>query len=566
MIIEKEERDEGEEKQITPNNPSTPEKSNESDPISIGFTTEDSSPLSGIEQVNSQEGNGAGHDEIEWGDPEVIKKDLLPVEPFPGAIITGPFGLWIKDISWRMQCPPDFVAMAAITMVASLIGTRCGVKPKKHDDWVVIPNLWGAVVGRPSTLKSPALAEAFQPLDRLEAEAKENFDEKMDSYEIDLMEYAARKEELKADMKKAAQGKAGKKMDKVKKAFADLKEAEKPLWNRYRTNDCTVEKIHELLKENPAGLLLSRDEIIGIFTSWEKPGREADRAFFLESWNGNGSHTSDRIGRGTTYTPKVCTSLYGGIQPGKLTRYLYQAMDSLDNDGLIQRLQLFVYPDEIKIFKNVDQKPDYEAKERAFRIIKRLTLMDFMDYGAVKEGSDKFAYLHFSDQAQVLFNLWLCELQKKLINQDDHPLILEHLGKYRSLMPSLALVYHLIDIAHGAPGAPISINAAERSAATCEYLESHTRRIYGMGENTTQFSATALCEKIKSGKLKDGFTVRDLYRKNWHMLNSDSLAQQACEELCNAEWLRKKVTPKGHQQKEKISFFINPKCPMEEIK
>lgn len=504
-------------------------------------------------------GNGAGHDEQnEWGDPEIIKKDLLPVEPFSWAIIPEAFRDWTSDISNRMQCPPDFLAMPDITLVGSLIGTRCGVKPKKFDDWTVIPNLWGGVVGRPSTLKSPALAEAFQPLDRLEAEAKENFDEKMDSYEIDLLEYAARKEELKADMKKAAQGKAGKIMDKVKKAFADLKEAEKPLWHRYRTNDCTVEKIHELLKENPAGLLLSRDEIIAIFTSWEKPGREPDRAFFLEAWNGNGAHTSDRIGRGTTYTPNVCISLFGGIQPGKLTRYLYQAMGSLDNDGLIQRLQLFVYPDEIKNWKNVDQKPNYEAKERAFGVIKHIAKMDFMEYGAVKEDSDKFAYFHFSDQAQELFNEWLAELQKKLINPDDHSWILEHLAKYRSLMPSLALIFHIIDVADGAPGGPISLKAAERSAAACEYLESHARRIYGLGENTLQLSATQLCEKIKSGKLKDGFTVRDIYRNNWNSLNNKVLAQEACDELINAHWLKKEKIVGGFGRPANPSYLINP--------
>ena len=104
-------------------------------------------------------------------------------------------------MSYRMQCPPDFVAVAALTLVASIIGTRCGVRPKKNDDWLVIPNLWGGVVGQPSTLKSPSLREALKPLARLEIEAKENFDAEGKQYEVDLIEAQARKDSLKGEMK-----------------------------------------------------------------------------------------------------------------------------------------------------------------------------------------------------------------------------------------------------------------------------------------------------------------------------------------------------------------------------
>jgi hypothetical protein len=33
---------------------------------------------------------------------------------------------------------------------------------KRHDDWTVIPNLYGAMIGRPSLLKSPAMKRAVE--------------------------------------------------------------------------------------------------------------------------------------------------------------------------------------------------------------------------------------------------------------------------------------------------------------------------------------------------------------------------------------------------------------------
>ena len=55
----------------------------------------------------------------------------------------------------------------------AVIGRQCGIFPKQHDDWLVIPNLWGAIVGRPGLMKSPALTQALKPLERLAVQAME---------------------------------------------------------------------------------------------------------------------------------------------------------------------------------------------------------------------------------------------------------------------------------------------------------------------------------------------------------------------------------------------------------
>ena len=50
---------------------------------------------------------------------------------------------WIGDIAERMQCPPEYVAIAAVTGLSSLIGRRVGLKPKAMDDWIEIPKSLG---------------------------------------------------------------------------------------------------------------------------------------------------------------------------------------------------------------------------------------------------------------------------------------------------------------------------------------------------------------------------------------------------------------------------------------
>src|SRR5205823_3148889 len=94
-------------------------------------------------------------DSSAWPDPKPIKPELLPVEPLELQIVPEPFRPFVQDIAERMQIPPDAVAAAVIAMAGAVIGAGCGIRPKKYDDWLVTPNLWGGVVGRPSVLKTP---------------------------------------------------------------------------------------------------------------------------------------------------------------------------------------------------------------------------------------------------------------------------------------------------------------------------------------------------------------------------------------------------------------------------
>lgn len=501
----------------------------------------------------------------DWHDPQPITPAILPVESLPIEIIPEPFQPWLKDICIRMQCPLDFVAATAIVMTSSLIGTGCGIKPKQKDSWLVIPNLWGGVVGGPSSLKSPAIDEALRPLAGLEHLANENYEEYYEIYEVEKDTYQARRDVLKDAIRKEA-----KKSDSVitlnvvKEKLRQLEKPVTPSRNRYKTNDATIEKMAELLSENPKGLLLFRDELVGLLASWEKEGRQQDRAFYLESWNGYGSFTSDRIGRGNTYTENLCISIFGGIQPSKLEGYLRQAIQGYKNDGLLQRFQLLVYPDEVKDWQLVDQYPDHQARERYFDIVNTLAKMDFVHNGAQQNTSARFPYYHFSDAAQQLFYEWLTELQQEKLQTEDSPLLVEHFTKYRSLMPSLSLIFHLIDIADGQLPGDVSLEAAQKAAAWCDYLESHARRIYGLVTNTRANAAAELLERIKKKALQNGFTVREVYRHGWHMLINRDSVQDACVELIEANILQaNEIAPDfgkpGVSGRGKIEYLINPK-------
>ncbi len=180
---------------------------------------------------------------------------------------------------------------------------------------------------------------------------------------------------------------------------------------------------------------------------------------------------------------KIYVFLFWVPLPDKIASYLTKALTKLDNDGLLQRFQLLVYPDK-KTWIHVDDYPDSSAKERIVNICKLIDEMRFTDYGAFEteplyEDQFTISYFRFSKDAQSYFQDWIKTLQVKLESKD-HPILLQHFSKFRSLMPSLALIFHIIEIADGKREKLVSLESVQYAAAWCDYLESHARRIYGM--------------------------------------------------------------------------------------
>jgi hypothetical protein len=447
---------------------------------------------------------------------------------------------WIVDEAERMPCPPDFIAAAVVVALGSIVGARCAIKPKGRDSWLVVPNLWGGIVGDPAAKKSPAWAAALRPLDRLIAKAREEHSAALRDYDAQKAVFDAQREAIKGRIKEAAQKPGKGDPSAIARELQTLSDHEPgaPALRRYKTNDTTVEKLGELLRENPAGILVLRDELVGLLATWEREGREGERAFFLEAWNGDQPFDVDRIGRGHISIQNVCVSIFGSIQPDKLIMYLEQAVQSLANDGMLQRFQVLVYPDS-QPWEYRDRAPNRAARDAAFSIFERLSEFDPLQWGAASADTlCKFAYFRFGDEAQRVFIEWSEDMHQERIPKENDPIIRQHLSKYDKLFPALALLFHLVDCVAQAVGGPVTKEAALRAAAWCEYLEAHARRCYGLLKDDGLRAAQALAERLEHGALQDGFTARDVRRNQWRNLTTDDAVQAALDWLEDEGWIR----------------------------
>lgn len=470
-----------------------------------------------------------------WPDPRPIVSDLPPAPAFDAnALLPKPLAEFVMDEADRMCAAPDYVAATLLVALGSVIGTKCAVKPKRRDDWIVTPNLYGGVVGDPSAKKSPTIGTVMRFMDRLEAKEVELLAERQKTYEAELAAFEAHESAIKASMKKAASGKPDR--DKMLAAQNDLTQLEKPEEprpRRFKSNDATVEKLGDILSNNQHGLLVFRDELMGLLASWEKEGREGDKAFYLEGWNGTGSFSIDRIGRGSQFINTLCLSVFGGIQPDLLERYLGGIVNSMDNDGRIQRFQVLVYPEQ-PTWEWRDRYPVKGAREAVRDLFDRLASFDpVMDGATPADDFVKLPHFIFNDEAQELFIQWDTELNRERIPDEANPMMRQHLGKFEKLFCAVALILHLADGRIG----PVTVESAMRAAVWCEYLEGHARRIYGLVETAKTTTAKMLSRRIADGKLEGGFTARDVVRKNWAGIKTTADAETALAILEEHGWI-----------------------------
>lgn len=478
---------------------------------------------------------------IKW--PEVPKPvpDARPEIPkLDESMLPKLFRPWILDISERMHVVPEQVFAPAMVAVAAVAGRKIGIYPKQKDNkWFEVPNLWGAIVGRPGIMKSPVIAEAMSPLEELIKSANED-------YESGRAEHEAREQTLQMEIEA--------KKDDLKKAFksdkgdiegleAELAELQGELLEgkvtakRYRTNDATIEKMGHLLRDNPNGILLFRDELAGWMRTLDKAGREGDREFYLEAWNGYGSYSVDRVGSGTTHIPALCLSVFGGIQPSKLNAQLKRSDGGKEDDGLLQRFQMLVCCEPRPEWKDVDQPPKEAAYER---VADFFTWLDQLDGKALGEvGKKGIPGVRFCQEALEEFRAWRYTLEQRIASDDsENPGFESHLSKYRSFVPKLALMFWLMEVSQDKNAGEVSLSATKLAIRWANFLEAHAKRIYFSIGTDDQANVRVLHRKLLKGDIVDGTSVRSIYRCQWKGLQTKEEVESAIEHLEELGWLR----------------------------
>lgn len=452
-----------------------------------------------------------------WPDPT----DLMPpggntVKKFEWDLLPEKIRPWIFDSCRRMQGPPEYAAVSTLVSIAALIGAKAVITPKALDKgWRVVATIWGIIVGRPATMKSPLLNVGVKPLSDLQNAAEKQFNTEFKKWQ------------------------AAEQIDPISAG-------EKPKRKIYKLNDTSVESLAETLEDEQWGLLVYRDELVGLLHDMEKRGQEAARSFYLSAFDGDQSYSLKRVTRGYRHIPRICLSILGGIQPGALASHVEKTVaGGIGDDGLLQRFSMAVWPDLSEKYEYVDEPPDRQAEAQFRAIYERLNQLQTIDGEA--------SVWSYSDEAQVVYKQWVTDFEHELRTSEMPPAFVTHLSKYRKLVPALSLVFALIDTPDN--GNIVELPELQRAIAWSKFLRSHALKIYGSGAPNTQNKAYALLAKLKGGVQRNKgapseayFTPREIVQKGWAGMKTTEELLPVLDSLVQHGWLRKEVKPANHPQ------------------
>jgi putative DNA primase/helicase len=438
------------------------------------------------------------------------------VPPFPLRLLPEPFGTFAADVADRMQLPSDFVAIPLLVSAATMLGRDLRITPKRHDDWTERACLWGATIGIPSALKSPAAAEAMRPVRKMQAEAWERYD-------------AARREWRRRQ-------KAG-----------DTDDEAEPRFEALIVNDTTVEALANTILENPRGVMLQRDELSAFFSGMNKYRNHGgdDRQFYLQCWSG-GAHRVDRVSKPPIYVDDLFLAIFGTLQPEVMRR----AFKGGDEDGMTARFGLLAYPDLPLSADFVDRRPDYDARAGVEARLREM------------RGIYDPNPLRFSGMAYAVFNDWLLQNVNRRERREAGGFG-AHLAKYPALFARLSLTLHFMRYGSRADG-EIGIETASAVREMIdEYLEPHARKIYGLlSAHPARAGAARIATWIRDDRV-EAFTERAVRRHGWTEFSRERDGVAIGEAMALLEaygWiaLQDRPSPAGRGGRPTREAIVNP--------
>jgi hypothetical protein len=255
--------------------------------------------------------------------------------PFPVHALPQPVERLVKEAAAAIGCPHDGIGLAALTTLGASIGNSRVIQLKKG--WTESAAIYAASIADSGEKKTAAIAVATDPAQKLQNRLNKEHEKDLDEHATEMRQHAV-------DAKEAG-----------KQGHPAPPEPRKPVAERNHVNDTTVEALTVILKENPRGLLLERDELVGwvkAMDQYKSGGKGAERQFWLSAWS-NRPVSVDRKGQPEPLSVlRPFVSVIGSIQPDVLP-------DLAENreDGMLERF-LFAYPDPINSMWTEDEISD----------------------------------------------------------------------------------------------------------------------------------------------------------------------------------------------------------------
>jgi len=398
---------------------------------------------------------------------EVKPKDFRPLElngkfaeklpsvpKFPIEIIPEPFKSYIQDVANSVDCMIEYVAMAMLVYWSAVVGLKQEIVIK--DDWIEPCMIWGAIIGLPSSGKTPGIDKCRTFIRELEYKSRKNYENKMEEYERQMAEFEL---ESKGNIK--------------------IDKPELPELHRYEIQDATREASSKMMYKNPNGIIMSQDELSAFFTGldqYKKGNAGADRQFWLTAWSSK-QITVDRVSSEDYFIEKPFCSIIGALLPDYLKMFRDPKAGYVE-DGMTARF-LFLYPKEhIPFFKRESRikQENHDAVQECFKWMDETVFIK----DRYNINTDGYVKLSTQNNTAKLYTEWVNGVHRRQMEKEIPEDLKIHWGKLGAYVPRLALLFHTMREARAKKIIPYMMDESmERAINIIEKcFKPHIKKVY----------------------------------------------------------------------------------------
>jgi len=110
--------------------------------------------------------------------------------------------------------------------------------------------------------------------------------------------------------------------------------------------------------------------------------------------------------------------MIGAATPSGVTKYIKGIEDDgFGGDGLFQRFGLAIWPDITPDWRNVDNEPNREARDKAYDLFKKFDALVPSAVGAEYDLYEPTPFLRLDDGAETAFVAWREKLERRQLAQ-----------------------------------------------------------------------------------------------------------------------------------------------------
>ncbi|WP_372364910.1 DUF3987 domain-containing protein [Candidatus Uabimicrobium sp. HlEnr_7] len=392
------------------------------------------------------------------------------------------------EVAEAIECPIDFVATPLLTVIGGVIGNDKKIQIKRS--WQQNSALYSAIVASPGTGKSPALGQITKLLDVIEKENNELNKKRQQQYEHDVIEYEAKLQLWKKQIKKGVDEVAPEKPESF-------------YYIRTCISDATVESISEILANNSQGVILIRDEL----TAWTnshnqyKGGNGSDRQFFLSTWAGASCHV-DRKGKAPQYLFKPFLAITGAIPPKEMDTL----KKGIKDDGFLDRI-LFSYPDPICSMKWTEKEVSQQVEKEMQELFLKLY------------HNNKEQVIEFSDKAKKRWVEWFESHKRNSIEQEE--ILQNPLNKMPNQLLRISLILAIIKNER-----QLLLTTLADAIEIIEYYKQHLRRVLGILDETDHEEKIRKIIEYAKKRNKKTISAQNIYQSRFMKIQKATPAKK----------------------------------------